>query len=169
MHELLTRLIGMSNKKIAYLGLVYAKAVTISKPHNCSECNNYFEEYSVMCTASRYIDKGKNKTLMEVLDNGENPKDYKFVLQRHWICQDCLENLLNTKVNVPKKKKHKCIKREEVDIYSEEFNNLSLLEQLDAYEQAYENGELSAEEYEDIENAIIHHIALQEAEGIGQE
>ena len=168
MNELLNRLIGMSNKKIAYLGLVYAKAITISKPHNCSECNNYFEEYSVMCTASRYIDKDKNKTLMKVLDNGENPKDYKFVLQRHWICKDCLRKILDKKTTVPKRKK--IIQREErIDIYSEEFNKLSLLEQLDAYEQAYENGELSAEEYEDIENAIIHHIALQEAEGIGQE
>ena len=168
MNEILKKLIGKSNTQIVYLGLVNAKAVMISKPHNCSECGKHFDEYSIMCTASRYIDKGKNKTLTEVLDNGESPKAYKFALQRHWVCKDCLAKLVNKKLKRTGKTK-KIVKQEYPDIYSEEFEELSMEEQLEAYEQAYENGELSAEEYEDIENAIIHNIAFRDALGLGQE
>lgn len=169
MNNILQKLIGKSNAQIVYLGMVNAKAVTISKPHDCSECGKHFEEYSVMCTASRYIDKGKNKTLTEILDNEENPKDYKFVLQRHWVCKDCLEKLVNKQLKKKSKPKKQQVEHRYPSIYSEEFAELPLEEQLEAYEQAYEAGELSAEEYDDIENTIIHDIAFRDALGIGQE
>ena len=170
--EVLEKLIGMSNKKIAYLGLAWAKMVTISKPRQCSKCNKQFEEYTEMCTASRYIDKKYNKTATEVIDSGESLKNYKFVMQRHWICKDCLVKMLdNPKFPFDNKPKRKKANNhwEGIEMYSEEYENLSLEEQLDFIIYAYENGELDWQEYQDIENAIIHHIALQEAEGIGQE
>lgn len=65
---MLSKLMKLSNKQIAYLGLAWAKMVTISKPRQCTKCNKHFEEYTEMCTASIYIDKKYNKTITEVID-----------------------------------------------------------------------------------------------------
>ena len=50
-----------------------------------------------------------------------------------------------------------------------DLDNYSLDTQLDIISHYYKIGELSYGEYKDMQDAIIHHIALRDAEGIGQE
>ncbi|MBO5388781.1 MAG: hypothetical protein J6A59_11675 [Lachnospiraceae bacterium] len=148
----------------SYYGLICPTYVTIKKSRKCSLCGKEHPCGTRMVTASDMVDKKYNITYKEAYDNKDRGA-YRFVKVRHWMCIDCFEKLTSDiNKSMPKRKINRRIPFDEINLddYDEDTQLLII-------EDAYNNGELTSEEYRDLENAIIDSIAFRDAMGIGQE
>ena len=97
-------------------------------------------------------DKKYNVTLKELLLNDYvDTSHFEIVPVRHWICEDCATRV----VNLSKAKKF--VPRNRTKYMGDT-----------ALEEMYNQGEITAKEWDDIEMAEIHQYAFEEAVGIGQ-
>lgn len=150
---------SMNNITAEKAGLSKAKLVKIKKDRKCFCCNKIISKGSEAITASHMIDK-KKKVMLKDLYNQTAfyTSDYRFVPERHWVCLECAEG------NVKKKFK----KEEYFDFELIDLDEYSYDMQLELITKAYDYGQITGEEYDDLERVIIDAIALQEAVGIGQ-
>ena len=81
------------------------------------------------------------------------------------MCIDCFEKLAsNIEDSMSKHRINRRIHFDEINLddYDEDTQLLII-------EDAYNNGELTSEEYKDLENGLIDYIAFEDAVGLGQE
>lgn len=164
--QILERIEKLTKREIAQSELIDAKIVSIKQPRICRGCKNEFTDGTRMITASHLIDKKYNIPYSSVA-HSHKKGEYKFVTSRHWFCLDCANKAIDSTKATNKnysdyyRKSYQNIPFDEINLdeYSEEI-------QLEIIRHAYENGELDSSEYQELENSIIHFIALRDAEEI---
>ena len=105
------------------------------------------------------IDKKKGMMLKDLYDmKSFDVRQYKFVPERHWVCLDCTMKNIKIPSNIEEYFDFELINLDDYD-----YNT-----QLELIVKAFDYGQITLEEYDNIERAIIDAIALEEAVGIGQ-
>lgn len=150
-------------KTAAYNDLIGAKEVCVNSNRRCSICGGLIEKGEKCVTAARLIDKLYDKTYKYLIDSNLNPQKFSFVKQRHWMHRGCIV------IRHPKNKQTKVTKRQN-KVYEikdtkilDSMDKLPLDEQLLLLPKAYQNGEITASEYQDMEEAIISDLAFRDA------
>lgn len=147
----------------AYNELLCAKEVCVRHCRRCSICGKVIEKGKKCVSAARLVDKLYSKTYRYLLDSGLNTSKFGFVKERHWMHKDCIV------IRHPKKKQTKAVKKKNnaykiTDVkIMENIDKLPLDEQLLLLPKAYQNGEITASEYKDLEEAIISDLAFRDA------
>ena len=143
----------LNPKVAAYNEVLQAKEVSVRQDRVCSICGKVISKGQRAVTACRMIDKKYNKTYKYVIDSGLNIVRFGFVQQRHWMHCECADNM---KIKQPNNLKANILD-------SEDFEKLSYEQQLDIVNKLYNKGEITAKEYQDIEDGLIHAMAFRDA------
>lgn len=160
----LNKIKKMNKITVEIAGLNKAKLVTVRKDRKCFCCNQAINKGCKSVTASHMIDKGKGVLLRDLYaKNSFDTRKYRFIPERHWVCLECAEDFLKENLY----NKHK-VKEDYFDFELIDLNDYNYDEQLNLIMKAYDYGQLTPEEYDDLERDIIDAIAMEEAIGIGQ-
>lgn len=163
--QILERIGKLTKREKAQSELIDAKIVSIKQPRVCRGCIAEFKPGTRMITANHLVDK-KYSIPYNIVPHSYKG-DYNFVPSRHWFCLACANKAIdsikdtNGYYSEYNKRSYQNIPFDEISLenYDEET-------QLEIIKHAYENGELDSSEYQELENSIIHFIALRDAEGL---
>lgn len=153
--EIENKLQALTKHQVNLAGLINAKIVSIKSDRNCSCCKKELRKASRVVSASYLFDKKNNISYSDAmrLRLHTNSGKFKFLPVRHWICLDCVAKQVDS---LPKNSLTKTMS----DVAFFKYNANT---QLDILEHAYLYGEITAREYQDIEDIIIDNLAFEEA------
>lgn len=151
----------MSKLDLAYSETIGAKAVKVKQDRKCRCCSKTIVKGSNAITASHLIDKKYNITFKECVDSGLKSTRYKFIPVRHWFCIGCYNEV--KKIKFCKNRLNLTMNEVEDILYSEEFENKSLDEQLHIVQKLYAKGLITTSEFNSLEKDLIHSIAMRDA------
>ena len=148
----------------SYVGLIDAKYVNVKKERVCACCNKVINKGQRALTASYPYDKKYHVSYRRAYDNN-CVEEYKYVLIRHWVHNDCVDFMINEANRVEIKDVwYTRMNYDDIDL-----DNLDDDEALEVLNYFYEKGEITPQEYKIMEEALIDAIAFRDAMGIGQE
>ena len=151
---LLKKIKALTPKKEAYYEMIGAKIVRVMSDRKCKCCGKEINKGDKAITASHYMDKLNGVSYRDAIDNCTATRGHLYRAVRHWFCLGCAVEILN---------------KSSIDSRQEKMKSLIGNNVVEELNKAYENGEITAIEYEDIEMSIIAHEAYIDAVGIGQE
>lgn len=153
--SVLNRLKQLDRRQASLAGLINAKIVSIKQDRQCNYCKKYLKKSSRVVTASYLFDKKYNIDYTSYYKERlyKQGINVKFIPIRQWICLNCAVNLINEVSTIKSNNIQEWFK-------VNTNNKDTLYKELNT---AYETGQISAKEYQDIENSIIHEESIIEA------